>query len=267
MTARTASVLDGITAGTRELVAERKREVPLAELRGRARMRARPGGRSFLDALRRPGVGVIGEIKRGSPSKGEFAPDLDPGGLARTYAEIGVAAVSVLTPRSFFASDDDLLAAADALAGSPVPLLRKEFTIDPYQVAEAAALGADAYLVIAKTVDRAELAELAAAGAEWGLEPFVEVTDEAELEAALDAGARAIGINNRDLHTFREDLGTTERLRGLVPPGVAAVAASGVRTRADMRRMEAASVDAVLIGEALSTAADPAAKLRELIGG
>ena len=269
MTARTASVLDGIVDGTRELVAERKREIPLPALRerARARMRARPGGRSFLEALRRPGVGVIGEIKRGSPSKGEFAPGLDAGALARTYAEIGVAAVSVLTPRRFFASDDDLRDAAAALAGSPVPLLRKEFTIDPYQVAEAAALGADAYLAIAKTVGPAELAELAAAGAEWGLEPFVEVTDEAELEAALAAGVRAIGINNRDLHTFREDLGTTERLRRLVPPGVAAVAASGVRTRADMRRMEAAGVDAVLIGEALSTAADPAAKMRELTGG
>lgn len=264
MTTRTASMLDGIVADTRELVAERKRNVPLEALRGQAA--ARPGGRSFIAALQLPGVGVIGEIKRGSPSKGEFAPNLAPGGLAMTYAEIGVVAVSVLTPRHFFATDDDLRAAAAALAGSTVPLLRKEFTIDPYQVAEAAALGADSFLAIAKTVDPAALAELIAAGAEWRVEPFVEVTDEAELEAALGAGAPAIGINNRNLHTFREDLGTTERLRDLVPPGVPVVAASGVRTRGDMRRMEDAGVDAVLVGEALSTAADPAAKMRELLG-
>ena len=260
MTAKTASVLDGIVADTRELVARRSAERPVSEFRPRT------NARSLASVLRQPGVGVIAEIKRGSPSKGEFAPDLDPGALAFAYRCIGVAAVSVLTSRHFFASDRDLGAAAAALEDSAIPLLRKEFTIDPYQVAEAAALGADAYLVIAKTVSAARLSELVAAGAEWGVEPFVEVTDAAEIDAALAAGAPAIGINNRDLHTFGEDLGTTERLRRLVPAEIPVVAASGVRAREDMQRMRDAGVDAVLIGEALSTAPDPAAKMRELLG-
>ena len=260
MSAKTASVLDGIVADTRELVAWRSAECPVSEFRPRT------NAHSLAAALRQPGVGVIAEIKRGSPSKGEFAPDLDPAALASTYRRIGVVAVSVLTSRHFFASDRDLIAAAAVLENSAIPLLRKEFTIDCYQVAEAAALGADAYLVIAKTVSAALLAELVAAGAEWGVEPFVEVTDEAEVDAALAAGAPAIGINNRDLHTFGEDLGTTERLRRLVPADIPVVAASGVRAREDMQRMRDAGVDAVLIGEALSTAPDPAAKMRELLG-
>ncbi len=260
MSAQTASVLDGIVADTRGLVARRSAERPVSEFRPRT------NSRSLADALRQPGVGVIAEIKRGSPSKGEFAPDLDPAALASAYRRIGVAAVSVLTSCHFFASDRDLDAAAAVLNNSAIPLLRKEFTIDRYQVAEAAALGADAYLVIAKTVSAARLTELVAAGDEWGVEPFVEVTDEAEIDAALAAGAPAIGINNRDLHTFGEDLGTTERLRRLVPADIPVVAASGVRAREDMQRMRDAGVDAVLIGEALSTAPDPAAKMRELLG-
>ena len=144
--------------------------------------------------------------------------------------------------------------------------MRKEFHVDPYQVVEARALGADAFLIIAKTSDIEAMRELIAMGRELGITAFVEVTDEAELRAALAVEAPAIGINNRDLHTFQEDLTTTERLRPLVPADVPIVAASGVRTRADMLRMEACEVDAVLIGEALSSATDPAAKLRELTG-
>ena len=172
----------------------------------------------------------------------------------------------MLTSPDFFATDDDLRAAAEALAGAAAPLLRKEFHVDPYQVVEARALGADAFLIIAKTSDIEAMRELIAMGRELGITAFVEVTDEAELRAALAVEAPAIGINNRDLHTFEEDLTTTERLRPLVPADVPVVAASGVRTRADMLRMEACEVDAVLIGEALSSAADPAAKLRELTG-
>ena len=209
---------------------------------------------------------MIAEIKRGSPSKGLFAPELDPATLARTFAAIGAAAISVLTAPDFFASDDDLHAACDALAGAPTPILRKEFHLDRYQVAEARALGADAFLIIAKSSDTEEMRGLIEAGREFGIAAFVEVTDEAELEAALAVGAPAIGINNRDLHTFEEDLSTSERLRPLTPRGIPVVAASGVRTREDMQRMEACEVDAVLIGEALSSAADPAAKLRELTG-
>lgn len=258
------SVLGRIVAETHASVAERKLQTPIEDLQRRAALRT--AGNNFIDALNQPGVSLMAEIKRGSPSKGLFAPDLVPADLARTYRDIGAVAVSVLTAPAFFATDDDLCAAAAALAGSNIPLLRKEFHIDPYQVAEAAALGADAYLLIAKTLEVADLMELARAGEEYGLTAFVEVTDEMETSMALDAGAEAIGINNRNLHTFEEDLGTTERLRQFIPDSVPVVAASGVRTREDMKRMEDCGVNAVLIGEALSSAADPQAKARELLG-
>ena len=258
------SVLEQITIDTRARVAERKQRVPIDDLRSRASARASHS--DFVAALRQPGVGIIAEIKRGSPSKGVFAPDLVPAELARTYQQIGAVAVSVLTSPDFFATDDDLTAAACALNGSGLPLLRKEFHIDPYQVAEAASLGADAYLLIAKTLSPAELAELVDAGTEFALPAFIEVTDEAEVQMALDAGAPAIGINNRNLHNFTEDLSTTERLRAAIPPHIPVVAASGVRSRDDMRRMEESGVDAVLIGEALASSPDPAAKMRELRG-
>lgn len=258
------SVLERIVAETREAVAVRKQTTSLDELRGRALTRTLRN--DFVAALNRPGVGLIAEIKRGSPSKGLFAPDLAPAQLAKTYCDIGAIAVSVLTSHAFFATDDDLCQAASALSGSSLPLLRKEFHVDPYQVAEAAALGADAYLLIAKTLNASELKTLSRVGEEFGLTPFVEVTDEAETNMALDAGAAAIGINNRNLHTFEEDLGTTERLRDAIPASIPVVAASGVRTREDMQRMEACGVNAVLIGEALSSAPDPYARARELLG-
>ena len=259
-----ASVLERIVADTRRDVAARKLAVPLAELRERAASQARRN--DFIAALQSPGVGLIAEVKRGSPSKGLFAPNLVPAELVQTYCEIGAVAVSVLTSPAFFATNSDLCESAGALRGSGLPVLRKEFHVDSYQVAEAAALGADAYLLIAKTLDADAIESLCRAGDEFGLTAFVEVTDEAETEIALGAGAAAIGINNRDLHTFEEDLGTTERLRDRIPPSVPVVAASGVRTREDMQRMEACGVNAVLIGEALSSADDPHAKARELLG-
>lgn len=258
------SVLERIVAETRASVAERKLKTPIEELQQRAALRT--GRNDFIAAISQPGVGLMAEIKRGSPSKGMFAPDLVPGELAKTYRDIGAVAVSVLTSPAFFATDNDLCEAASALNGSGLPLLRKEFHVDPYQVAEAAALGADAYLLIAKTLTAAELGTLTQAGDEFGLTPFVEVTDQAETQMALDAGAAAIGINNRNLHTFEEDLGTTERLRDRISASIPVVAASGVRTREDMKRMQACGVNAVLVGEALSSAADPHAKARELLG-
>ncbi len=258
------SVLERIVAETRDAVAARQQTVSIDELRERAL--ARTQRNDFIAALNQPDVGLMAEIKRGSPSKGMFAPDLVPSELAKTYRDIGAIAVSVLTSPAFFATDNDLCEAASALNGSGLPLLRKEFHVDPYQVAEAAALGADAYLLIAKTLTAAELKTLAQAGDEFGLTAFVEVTDEAEIQMALDAGAAAIGINNRNLHTFEEDLGTTERLKDRIPASIPVVAASGVRTRADMKRMQACGVNAVLIGEALSSAADPHARARELLG-
>lgn len=262
--ASAGSVLDRIVSDTLADVERRMREATLDQLHERALNRNKRN--DFVGALRQPGVGLMAEIKRGSPSKGCFAPDLVPAELARTYLQIGAVAVSVLTSPAFFATDDDLLEASAALDGSGLPILRKEFHLHPYQVVETAALGADAFLLIAKTLDAPALKELAGLGLELEMTAFIEVTDESETEMAINAGATAIGINNRNLHTFTEDLGTTERLRGLIPSDIAVVAASGVRTRADMQRMEACGVDAVLIGEALASADDPRAKAKALLG-
>ena len=250
---------------------------PAASLRDDAKWR--PPVRDFSGVLRKRGVGLIAEVKKGSPSKGPFAKDLDHLRTARLFRNVGAAAISVLTSRYFFASNQELADIAESLhdneqqAGlSCPPLLRKEFHFDPYQVLEARALGADAYLLIAKVLDAAQLRDLIAVGAELGMSAFVEVTNEAEVDMALSAADSTrqpivIGINNRDLHTFREDLGTTERLRPLIPSDVLVVAASGVRSFRAMQRMATARVDAVLVGEALTTVDDPSAKVAELFGG
>ena len=209
-------------------------------------------------------MGLLAEVKKGSPSKGPFARDLDHVAAARAFRDGGAVAISVLTSPAFFAGDAELSDVAAALAGDAAPcppLLRKEFIVDPYQVLESRALGADAFLIIVKTVpDAGAIRELIDAGRALGMAAFAEVTDEAELDLALRAGLAeaggAIGINNRDLHTFAEDLGTTERLRPLVPAGIPLVAASGVRTPADLARMRACGVDAVLIGEGLTRGGD-----------
>ena len=263
------SVLDRIM---REMMAELPSlqvATPLDALERRAR--ERPAPRDFRAALLRPGLGLVAEVKKGSPSKGPFAEGIDPVQVARAYRDAGAVAISVLTSRYFFARDADLDTVASALradesVGGPAtpPLLRKEFHFDPYQVVEARALGADAFLLIAKTLDTSQLRDLIATGATLSMTAFVEVTDEAEMASALKAGATVLGINNRDLHTFEEDLSTTERIRPLIPNGVAVVAASGIRSRDDLARMRACDVQAVLIGEALITAPDPQAKIREL---
>lgn len=271
------SVLDRIVAERRAELPGRRAKSSEEELRWRAMERPEP--RDFIAALRRPGTGVVAEVKRGSPSKGRFARALDPVRIARIFRDAGAVAISVLTSKYFYAEDAFLAEIASALLADErtighlcLPLLRKEFHLDRYDVLEARALGADAYLLIVKTLDDSTLdvptlGDLIAYGqGELGMTAFVEVTTEAELESALAAGARAVGINNRDLHTFREDLATTERIRHLVPPEVAVVAASGVRSFRGMKRMRAAKVDAVLIGEALCTAADPARALRQLSG-
>ena len=265
------SVLNDIVAQMRANLPERMAAVPPSVLERRAA--ARPSPRDFIAALRAPGLGLVAEVKKGSPAKGQFAPGLDSVATARVFRDAGAAAISVLTSPNFFAGDAELESVADALhadeqAGGAhcPPLLRKEFHLDPYQVLEARALGADAYLLIAQILDRETIFNLIEVGAGLGMTAFVEVTDPEEVDMAMEAGAPAIGINNRDLHSFREDLQVTEWLRPLVPLGVPTVAASGVRTPADLTRMRDARVDAVLIGEALCTSADPAATIRELYG-
>jgi indole-3-glycerol phosphate synthase len=263
MTSETSTILDRIVADKREELARRQREQPFETLR---RLAGRtPPPRSLAAALRTRAPGLIAEVKRASPSRGLLRPDLDAVALARSYAEGGAAAVSVLTEERYFrGSLADLKAVSQALDGPPV--LRKDFIFDMYQVFEARAYGADAVLLIAAILNPGLLTSLLALSRSLGLECLVEVHDEAELERALMAGAEIIGINNRDLRTFEVDLATTERLRPLVPPEVTVVAESGVHTRADVQRLAALGVHGVLIGEALVLADDAAAKIRELFG-
>jgi indole-3-glycerol phosphate synthase len=263
MTQKTETVLDRIVAHKREELAAVKPARPLA---GVKRLAAEaPAVRSFEKALRRPGIALVAEVKKASPSRGVLREDFDPAGLARAYRDGGAAAISVLTDEKHFGGTlGHLESVRQALPDGP-PLLRKDFLFDEYQLYESRAHGADAALLITAVLERALLAGLIELAGSLGLTPLVEVHDEPELERALKAGARVIGINNRDLRTFDVDLATTERLRRLIPAGHTVIAESGVFTREDMRRLETCGVDAVLIGEALVTSPDPAAKIRELL--
>jgi indole-3-glycerol phosphate synthase len=221
--------------------------------------------RDFTSALRRPGdrVAVIGELKRRSPSKGDLAPDLDPGQVAKAYEAGGAAAISVLTDQPYFGGMvSDLQAAREA---TTLPCLRKDFTIDEVQIYEARAIGADAVLLIVVAIpDDALLADLHALAIGLGMGVLVEAHDAREVERALNAGAQVVGINSRSLSTFAEDLGVATGLSGLLPPEVIAVAESAIRTIDDARRVAAAGFDAILVGEALVRAEDPTALVRDL---
>jgi indole-3-glycerol phosphate synthase len=225
---------------------------------------AAPAPPRFSDRLRAAHVGVVAEIKRRSPSKGEINPGLSAPEQARAYEAGGAAAISVLTePDSFGGSTDDLLAAREAVR---LPLLRKDFLIDPLQVIEARALGASAVLLIARALPAARLAELAAVAREWGLDALVEVRTEGELKVALATGAAAVGVNNRDLETLATDDAVSARLIPLVPPDRVAIYESGVRDVADVERAAAAGADAVLVGTSISRSGDPAAAVAGLRG-
>ncbi|MFA7248923.1 MAG: indole-3-glycerol phosphate synthase TrpC [Dehalococcoidia bacterium] len=280
MARTTGTVLDRIVADRRVRLVEDRAARDEAALRHRIAAIDAPGALgpqvSFIDRVRLgrratpPGarLRLIAEIKRASPSKGLFDADLDAGKQALAYAAAGAAAISVLTePDHFRGTIADLEAARRAVGGNPdrPAILRKEFIFDPYQVLEARAFGADALLLIAMLLDPPALAELIALARSHEMEPLVEVHDEPELRAALDAGARVVGVNNRDLRTFAEDLGVTERLASLVPPGVTLVAESAIRNAADARRMAAAGAHALLVGEALVLSGDVTAKARELM--
>jgi indole-3-glycerol phosphate synthase len=265
-------ILDQIVAHKREEVALRKAALPQATLEERAR--SQPPPLDLATALRQPGVGLIAEVKRASPSRGTLRPDLDPGLLAQTYAQHGAVAISVLTDERFFQGGlGDLEAVKGALAEGDhrLPVLRKDFILEPYQVVEARACGADALLLIAAALeadaDREPrlLAELLDLTHELGMEALVEVHSGEELEQVLSIGPGIVGINNRDLHTFRVDLDTTRRLRSRIPPGVLVVSESGVRQPADVRRVAQMGVDAVLVGEALVTADDVGSAVHGLV--
>jgi len=215
----------------------------------------------FAAALRSPGLAVIAEMKQRTPSMGVLAKGYRPDRQALAYSEAGASALSVLTQEaSFGGSAADLRKAREV---SALPILRKDFIVDPYQVLEAKALGADAVLLIAAAL-RERLRELLAVAREHGLAALVEVHDERETASALEAGAELIGVNHRDLNTFEVDLTLTERLRPLIPGDVIVVAESGIRGREDARRMREAGADAILVGELLMRSSDPAACIRDL---
>jgi indole-3-glycerol phosphate synthase len=262
----TDTILDRIARRTSDDLAVRRRKAPLAELE--ARLNRPPAVVPFDQALRGSRVTLIAEIKRASPSKGPIAPDADAAEIARDYLEAGVTAISVLTDEPFFAGSLADLEAVSSLASRfdpPRPVLRKDFLIDPYQVVEARVHGASAVLLIVALLRGARLLEMLTAVRRYGMQALVEVHDETELEEALNAGANAIGINNRDLRTFTVDLATTERLAPKIPRDRVIVAESGIYDPDDVRRLRDAGAHAVLVGESLMTAADRRAAVRRLI--
>jgi indole-3-glycerol phosphate synthase len=254
------SFLDELLASTRARVEEAKTKVTEDVLEQRVVSVTAP--RPFADALRRSTTTIIAEIKRATPSKGPLDLDLDATALAQAYARGGAAAISVLTEPEFFkGSLEDLQAATRA----GLPVLRKDFVLDPFQILEARAAGAASVLIIVRTVG-AELRQLVATSVALGMHPLVEVYDETDLDRALEAGASVVGINHRDLETFEVDPERTAKLAPLIPDDVTVVALSGVSTRAEVEELTAAGAHSVLVGESLVTAPDPAAKLAELLG-
>ena len=266
MTARTSTVLDRIAARTTADLSARRLERPID---GLEEMAARQPAALALDrALRGRGTRVIAEVKRASPSKGPIAAGVDAAAVARDYLAAGAAAISVLTDGPFFRGSLEDMAAVAVMAHAdavPRPVLRKDFLLDPYQVVEARAHGADAVLLIVALLGGSALAEMLAAVHGQGMQALVEVHDEAELAIAVEVGAPVIGVNNRDLRTFAVDLGTTERLAPLVPTDRVVVAESGIHGPDDVQRLAAAGASAILVGESLMTATDRPAALRRLL--
>ena len=254
------SILDKILKDKKTEVEEKKRLLPLSALKERI---AQYQPLDFAGALRGDNVRLIAEVKKASPSRGILCPDLDPEAIAVTYADGGAAAISVLTEAKYFKGSLKWLAAVRDRVN--LPLLRKDFIYEEYQVYESAALGADAILLITSILSRQQLVELLEISHGLGLFCLVEVHNEDELKTALLAGAGIIGINNRDLYTFKSDIDTTRRLRMLVPDENIVVSESGIHSGEDMRKMRECKVDAVLVGEALVTARDVPAKMKELM--
>ncbi|MBN8716990.1 indole-3-glycerol phosphate synthase TrpC [Thermomonas sp.] len=258
------TILDTILARKHEEVAARRAQVPLAELR--ARHADAPPPRGFADAVAaRVASGqpaVIAEVKKASPSKGVIRADFDPAAIARSYAAGGAACLSVLTDVEFFQGSDAYL--QQARAACALPVLRKDFVVDAYQLYEARALGADCVLLIAAALDDGRLSEFGFLAAELGLDVLLEVHDLDELERALPVPARLLGINNRNLKTFEVSLQTTLDLKPAVPADRVLVTESGILVPDDVARMRAAGVHAFLVGEAFMRQPDPGAALRDL---
>jgi indole-3-glycerol phosphate synthase len=257
-------ILEQIVADNRRELEARKRSFPLNELQRTAM--EQPPPLDLASALRGDRIKLIAEVKKASPSRGIIRPDFDPVAIARTYAGNGASAISVLTEASHFQGSLNYLRdIKQALGDMRLPLLRKDFLWDPYQIYESRAHGADSLLLIVAILTAAKLQELLELSRELKMSCLVEVHDKAEIEIALSSGARIIGINNRDLRTFNVDLAATERLRPLIPADRIVVSESGIKDRGDMAKLRKWRVDAALVGESLMSAPDIAAKMKELM--
>jgi indole-3-glycerol phosphate synthase len=255
-------ILDQIIEAKKKEVARLKSVMPISELERMAR--DLPPARDFKGALAGKDCSIIAEIKRSSPSKGRLREDFDPEEIARMYEAGGAAAISILTDRDFFEGDGTYLNAAKIV--TRIPLLRKDFIIDPCQVYQTRILGGDALLLIASLFDEQALREFIDLARSIGLSALVEVHTGEDAVRAVAAGAEIIGINNRDLKTFRTDLRTSIELAALIPSGRVVVSESGIENRADIERLMKAGIHAFLIGETLMKAGDMGEKLRELMG-
>ena len=253
--------LDEIVDHVREETARRRRATPPSELRDRPLFHLPT--RHFGESLKGESRRIIAEVKRASPSRGLIREEFDPAKIASDFAANGASALSVLTEGRFF--QGSLLYLEEIKGKVALPLLRKDFILDRYQLLEARSFGADAVLFIAALLDSVLLSDLREEARSLALDALIEVHTEAELERALKAGARLIGINNRDLGTFEVKLETSERLMPLVPPGIEVVCESGIESPEQIRRLEGLGARIFLVGEALMRAPDPAAKLRELL--
>ena len=262
-----SDILSRIADYKREEVAERKARRPLAEIEALARAAPSPprGFRAALERAHRPGrLALIAEIKKASPSKGLIREDFDPPALAKAYEAGGAACLSVLTDTPSFQGADEFLGAARTATN--LPCLRKEFLVDPWQVAESRTLGADAILVILAMVDDALAADLIESARRHDMDVLVEVHNAAEMARARSLGADLVGVNNRDLRTFVTDLSATERLADEAPQGALLVTESGIFTPADAARLEASGARAMLVGESLMRQTDVEAATRALLG-
>jgi len=276
-TVPTGTILDRIVADKREELEQRRAKEPIEALQRRIPEMDEQWSltRAILEGPRGPHAGgkrvqLIAEIKKASPSKGRLVAVLEHRAMARTYTIGGAAGISVVTERKHFQGEvqwllDVRVSMKGYYPGGRPSVLRKDFLFDPYHLWEARSYGADAVLLIAAILDDAQLRDLIAQARELELDALVEVHDEPQVERALKAGAELIGINNRDLHTFDVDLATTERLRPLIPDDKVVVSESGILTRADVERLAACGVHAVLVGEALITASDVREKMREFV--
>ena len=253
--------LEKILEGKKEEVAAQKGLLPLSDLK--RRLAEVPAPLDFRGALRSRECALIAEVKRSSPSKGRIREDFDPVAIARIYAENGAAAVSVVTESRFFEGRPLFL--SQIRQSVQIPLLRKDFIIDSYQIYEGRLLGADAVLLIARILEAPRLREFIELSSDLGLSPLVEIHDEADLEKAVSAGAEVIGINNRDLSTFATDLGVSLRLAPLVPPETLVISESGIRSQGDIARLMAVGIQGFLVGETLMRERDVAGKMKELM--